>query len=147
MLLPVLAGCATTSDPATRAPAAAATPPPASTPALVGLSGKTWQWERTLHNDGRTVVPTASERYTIAFQDDGKVNLRADCNRGTGPYAINGNAIKMGPFATTKMLCPAGSSDGEFLRDLERADDFRFGRGQLALSLTSGGLMRFSPQP
>ena len=121
--------------------------PPAIDEASNGLVGKAWQWDRSQHSDGSTVVPTSPERYTLQFQPGGKLDIRADCNRGSGPYAVNGSAMKMGPFATTKMLCPAGSQDTAFLRDLERVVDFRFARGQLALTMSSGGMMRFAPQP
>lgn len=112
-----------------------------------GLVGAVWQWERTQHNDGRTVTADAPDRFTLSFEAGGRVNIRADCNRGAGPYEINGNTMTMGPFASTKMLCPPGSKDSEFRRDLENVSGFTMVRGQLGLALRSGGVIRFTRQP
>ena len=82
--------------------------PPVLAVASNEIVGPVWLWQRTQLADGKLVTPAAPERYTLAFQGGGRVNLRADCNRGSGAYEVNGNAMKLGAAALTRMGCPAG---------------------------------------
>ena len=114
------------------------------------ITGAVWQWDRTRYHDDRTVISASPDRYTVSFQPGGRVNVRADCNRGAGPYEINGETIRMGPFATTKMLCSQDSRDREFLLDLgtvTRIVPGYIAGGQLRLVLGAGGIMAFTRQP
>lgn len=152
LLLPLLAACASPANEGSlnRVPAFApgsAAPPPAIASDSNDLTGAVWLWQGTQQGSAPVLAPAGTDRYSLAFQGGGRVNLRADCNRGTGPYAINGSSMKMGPFALTKMMCAEGSRDGEFLRDLERVATYGVTRGQLNLTLPDGSVMRFSRQP
>ena len=49
-----------------------------------------WVWQDTQLANGTRVVPDGVGRYTVEFQPDGKVNVRADCNRGSGKYVQAG---------------------------------------------------------
>lgn len=42
----------------------------------------------------------------VQFQSQGKVIGHGGCNRFFGQYTQNGNAVKIGPLASTKMMCP-----------------------------------------
>jgi putative lipoprotein len=42
----------------------------------------------------------------IQFRSDGRVTGYSGCNRFTGTYVQNGDALTMGPLATTRMACP-----------------------------------------
>ena len=88
----------------------------------------------------------APDRYTLTFQGGGRVNVRADCNRGSGAYEVNGNAMKLGPAALTKMGCPAGSQDTEFAAELGRAASYAIADNELVLTLADGGTMHFRAQ-
>jgi heat shock protein HslJ len=105
-----------------------------------------WQWQGTLMNDGTAIVPLDSSRYTLELMSDGLAAIQADCNTGSGPYATDGNLINLGPFALTRALCPPGSLDTRFVRQLESVVSFLIVEGDLILELPfdSGG-MRFSP--
>jgi len=152
LLLPLLAACAAPANEGSlnRVPAFApgsTAPPPMIAPDSNDLVGAVWLWQGTQQGGAPAVAPQGADRYTLAFQGGGRVNLRADCNRGTGPYEINGATMKMGPFALTKMMCAEGSRDREFLLDLERAATFGVARGQLAVTLANGNVMRFNRLP
>jgi uncharacterized lipoprotein YbaY len=110
------------------------------------LTGVTWTWQGTQLNDGKTLVPADPARYTLEFMADGRVALRADCNRGFGGYTLDGNRLDFGPLATTLIACPPGSLDGVFLRQLGQVTSYLFVDSDLILELAldSGG-MRFSP--
>jgi heat shock protein HslJ len=133
---PLLFGCAAVvSDGAApardRAPAAA--------------TGKAWQWERTV-TPVETVESPAPERYTLELAPNGRLMVRADCNRGTGSYQIGAGTLTFGPIATTRMACPPGSLDARYLRDLQRAAAFFVEGERLFVELPAdSGTMRFRP--
>jgi heat shock protein HslJ len=111
------------------------------------LVGRAWGWQGTTYSGNRQVVPDAPERYSLHFMPDGHVQLRADCNRGRARYETGANrALSLGPAAVTKIGCPAGSKDGEFLRQLGEVAGYRFVDGDLVLALDADeGAMRFAP--
>jgi len=90
-------------------------------------------------------MATAPDRYTLSFQGGGRVNVRADCNRGSGSYEVNGAQIRFGAIALTRMACPSTSQDAEFLRSVVQANAFAMDRGELVLALSDGASMRFKP--
>ena len=111
------------------------------------LGGRVWAWQSTELAGGERIVPDAPERYTIEFQPDGRVQLRADCNRGGAGYAAGANrSLSMTPAATTKMGCPSGSKGTEFVRQLAEVTSYDFVDGNLVLTRKSNaGAMRFTP--
>ena len=154
VLVPLLAACAAPGIEGGESRTPAYVPATATPPAMVEgsntITGGVWHWDRTRYHDDRTVMSASPDRYTVSFQPGGRVNVRADCNRGAGPYEINGETIKMGPFATTKMLCSQDSRDREFLLDLGTVTRIVPGYtagGQLRLVLGAGGAMAFTRQP
>jgi heat shock protein HslJ len=122
-------------------------PPPTVTVASDELVGPVWQWQRTQLGNAPAVVAAAPERYTLSFQAGGRVNVRADCNRGNGSYEVNGAQIRFGAVALTKMGCPSGSQDAEFLRSLMQANAYAMVKGDLVLTLADGASMRFRGAP
>ena len=96
---------------------------------------------------GRRIAADAPERYTLEFLADGRVQLRADCNRGSAGYTLGADrTLSLTPAATTKAGCPPGSKDAEFLRELAEVASYMQSNGDLVLLLkTESGSMRFSP--
>jgi len=90
--------------------------PAAADPA--GLVGPVWQWVQTLYNNDTKTVPPRSESYTVQFGADGTVNVRADCNRKGGTYAIEGQQIAIKIAHSTRAACPDDSLEDRFVRDL-----------------------------
>lgn len=90
-------------------------------------------------------MAAAPDRYTLSFQGGGRVNMRADCNRGSGSYEVNGAQIKFGAVALTRMACPPGSQDADFLLTIAQATAYAMDRGELVLTLSDGASMRFKP--
>jgi heat shock protein HslJ len=72
-------------------------PPP---PAADRLDGSTWV---LVSVDGQPV--RAGTSITLAFSD-GMAAGSGGCNTYTGPYAMDGPAISVGPLASTEMACP-----------------------------------------
>ena len=145
-------GC-TLQDPAL-APAAGAPAyvPANASPPMLGVSaneivGPAWRWQRTQQADGKTLAALAPERYTLKFEGGGRVLVQADCNRGSGAYEVNGNAMKLGPVALTRMGCPPDSQDVEFTGQLQRVASYAIVNSELVLTLSGGDAMRFLKQP
>ena len=108
---------------------------------------RTWQWESTTTPVERITVP-APERYTLFLNEDGKAEVRFDCNRGGGEYMIAAGKLSFGPLISTRMACPEGSLDGPFMRDLQRIASFFIEDRQLYLELPyDSGTMRFREAP
>ena len=106
------------------------------------LTSRTWHWQRT-QSGGDSVVASAPDRYTLTFQGGGRLAVRADCNRGSGSYEVNGTAMKVGPVALTRMGCPPGTQDAEFVQSLARVTSYSIADGELVLTLEGGGSARF----
>jgi heat shock protein HslJ len=58
----------------------------------------------------------------VQFKEAG-VEGHAGCNRFFGPYTLQGDAIKIGPLASTRMACPPEVTEAEhvWLQMLESA--------------------------
>jgi heat shock protein HslJ len=63
------------------------------------LAGSEWQLTRL--GDA-----TVAQEATLAFGGDGTMGGLAGCNRMRGSYTQEGEALSLGPLATTMMLCP-----------------------------------------
>jgi uncharacterized protein len=121
-----------------------ATPSPASR-----LAGTSWQLVRIQSMDDRTIVLRAGQRekYTLSFGSDGRVALRADCNRGQGTWSsAGGTQLLFGGVAMTKAACAPGALDDRFVRDLSYVRSYMQRGGRLYLSLMAdGGIYEFEP--
>lgn len=122
-----------------------APPPPMAAAGDALLTNTAWTWQGTQMSDGSRIAPEAPERYSLTFRPGGRVEVRADCNRGTASYRLDDAALSFGPVALTKMLCSPGSRDGEFLKELANVTGQRFSGADLTLALQgNAGTMRFT---
>lgn len=121
-----------------------APPPPMAAPGDTLLTNAVWTWQGTQMKDGTRIVPDAPDRYSLDFQPGGQVSVRADCNRGRASYRLDDTALSFGPVALTKMMCPPGSRDREFLTELAAVTGQSVSGGELVLTLQgTAGAMRF----
>jgi heat shock protein HslJ len=139
-----LGGCAASDSP--MLPGRVNAPPPPMIAAGDSLlTGTRWAWQSTQLKDGTRIVPDAPERYTLEFQPGGQVHVRADCNRGSASYLLNDTALSFGPVALTKMMCPPGSRDAEFLKELAAVAQQSVTGPELVLTLQgNAATMRFA---
>ena len=108
---------------------------------------RTWQWEATTTPVERITVPEP-ERYTIFLKEDGKAQVRFDCNRGGGGYTVSKGSLSFGPLMSTRMACPEGSLDARFAKDLQGVSSFFIEGGHLHLQMPyDSGTMRFRAAP
>lgn len=104
-----------------------------------------WKWQQTRYNNDRNAVPGDPSQYTVTFGSAGKLNIRAECNRGGGSYSTAGSRITIEVTHTTRAMCPPDSLDQAFIKDLNAARIYFFKDGNLYLDLVyDTGTMMFS---
>ena len=110
-----------------------------------GITGTVWKWQQTRLGDGQTTAPDDPARYTLSFQPDGSIAVRADCNRVGGNYALQNASLKIETTFSTRAMCPPDSLDRTFLKHLNAAAIYFIQEGLLYIDLTADtGTMRFS---
>lgn len=108
------------------------------------LAGQTWQWVRSYYNDDSKAVPANPADYTVVFGSDGTVGVKADCNMKEGTYRIDGKTIMINLTQSTMAMCPEGSLEDRFARDLNGAAIWFVKDGNLYLDIVfDTGTMQF----
>lgn len=113
------------------------------------LAGLTWRWA-TFRDAKQDYAVPATTGYTLVFNDDGTVNVVADCNNGNGTYTVNSDGtLTIVVRALTDAACPPGSLGDSFVEYLNQAGPFQVGDdGVLTIELMAdGGTMTFVPEP
>jgi heat shock protein HslJ len=88
-------------------------------------------WDVISYNNGREAVVGVMDGTEISasFGADGQVSGNAGCNQYSASYSVDGNAIEIGPAATTFMFCaePTGvmEQESEYLAALASAATYR----------------------
>ena len=103
-----------------------------------------WRWVSAT-NGGKRLSVATPDRYTLTFPDAGHIALKADCNRAAeGVTFGDDGALKIGPMAMTRAMCPPGSLSDRFAQDVERSTHWSVEGGALALTQPAGaGTLRF----
>jgi heat shock protein HslJ len=110
------------------------------------LIGTVWKWQQTLYNNDTKALPPNPDHYTLKLLPDGKVNIRADCNRGGGVYTLVGSQISIEITHTTMAACPPGSLEGRYIRNLNAAAIYFTKDDALYVGLKyDTGTMKFTP--
>jgi heat shock protein HslJ len=113
------------------------------------LSGPVWQWVRTLYNDDRKFEPADPKNYTVQFQEDGTLSIKADCNQKGGAFSVfpAERTVSIEITHSTMAFCPEGSLEDEFVKGLGAAAIYFIKEGDLSIDLKyDSGTMRFSKQ-
>ena len=111
------------------------------------LAGTSWQLVRFQGGDGKVLAPDDRSKYTLAFNADGRVAARLDCNRGAGSWKSAGQGqLELGPMAVTRAMCPPGSLDHEISKRLFHVRSYVMKNGRLFLSMMAdGGVFELEP--
>lgn len=126
----------------------AAHAPITSADAAFSLGGTSWQLVKfESGGDDTTLTPANKTQYTIAFDPDGKVSVRIDCNRGRGVWRSDGpGQLHFGALALTRAMCPAAPLSTRMPEDWESVQAYALKEGHLFLSLTAdAGTYEFEP--
>ena len=113
------------------------------------LAGTSWQLVRFQGGDGKVMAPDDRSKYTLAFNADGRVAARLDCNRGTGSWKSAGpGQLELGPMAVTRAMCAPGSLDHEVSKRLYHVRSYVMKDGRLFLAMMAdGGVFELEPLP
>ena len=124
--------------------ACAHTPPHSAPPNLAGTS---WRLVKFQGGDDATLTPDDPAKYTMAFNADGGLTARIDCNRGRGTWQSSGpSQLQLGPLALTRAMCPPGSLHDRIVKDWPFVRSYVIKDGHLFLSLMAdAGIYEFEP--
>ena len=124
-------------------------PAPSSGAGPASLEGTSWRLVQISMSDGATRPAIERSRYTIGFGTNGVLNVRFDCNRGSGSWKSSGpNNVEFGPLALTRAMCPVGSLHDELVRQWPYVRSYVIKDGRLYLALMAdGGIIEFEPAP
>ena len=111
------------------------------------LAGTAWRLVQIMSMNDQVFTPDEQDKYTLAFGDDGRLSVRADCNRGQGTWsAKEPSQLELGPLAMTRALCPPGSLYDRFVGDLDFIRSYVLKDGHLFLAtMTDGAILEFEP--
>ncbi len=120
---------------------------PPAVPASIAL--RTWQLTRMESSmDDGILVPDHPSKYTLELGGDGRATVKADCNRGSGAYHLDGRSLSLGPFVTTRATCPPGSLADRYLAQLAQVAAWAEKDGKLRLTTRAdGAVLEFQPAP
>lgn len=112
---------------------------------LSALVAHPWQWV-SFTNPAEAFEVEMPISYLAQFNEDGTVNIAADCNNAAGGYTADGSSltIEIGPM--TLAACPPESRSDQFIQLLGGAAIYFFEGGNLFIDLMAdGGTMAFAP--
>ncbi len=111
------------------------------------LIGTTWQWIDLMQGNVSEAV-TPPESYTIVFNDDGTVNIQADCNTAFGEYTAADGSGTITVGGVTRVLCAPESRSDQFLELLGQVTTYDVTtEGWLELFTVDGYRLTFQPAP
>ncbi len=108
-------------------------------------SGLVGNWVMTAYNNGKGGFQSAMAGVvvTAVFDDKGQVSGNAGCNTYNASYTVNGNKIKIGPAATTRMACEPDvmAQETAYLNALTNAAIYEIAGNKLTLRDANGAAM------
>jgi heat shock protein HslJ len=109
----------------------------------VALTGTEWT-AVGINNGAEAIVSTqAGVTVTATFGSDGTVSGSAGCNTYSGSYTVDGDAIEIGPLASTQKACEPTdlmTQEAAFLAAMENATTYSIDGSILELRDDSGAL-------
>jgi heat shock protein HslJ len=101
-----------------------------------------WDLEAFQLDNGSVQDVPDAQTFSLSFEVGGSVHAQVDCNSCSGSYEVDGNSIKLGLLACTRVACPPGSLDHQFQTALGSATAFVRTGSELSIRY-AGGTMRF----
>ncbi len=111
------------------------------------LIGPVWQWQRTEMANDATIQVDDPARYTVQFNEDGSLIVKADCKETSGKFSDEGGSLSIQLNPTTMQVCNDNSLADEFLEELSYAGTYLFSDdGNLVINMQmDGGNIVFAP--
>lgn len=113
------------------------------------LSGTSWQLVKLQDYDNKTFTPDDKSKYTIAFNSNGRVVARVDCNRASSTWKTTGKGeLQFGSWSRTSAKCGPGSLHDQIVTEGAAVRKFEIKDGHLFLSgMSAGGFYELEPAP
>ena len=122
----------------------AAPSPTGQSAAAAPVTGGVWKLQSFLPTDATSVPVPDPDRFTIEVTADGRLAVRADCNRCSGSYSQSSGALKVGPaMACTKAFCSTAPFDTQYTAALSDATLVRATDTTLEFT-SSAGVLKFA---
>lgn len=114
-----------------------------------GLGGTSWQLVRFQGGDDTVLTPDDASKYTMAFDEGGRVSVRIDCNRGSGAWKSPApGQLELGALAVTQAACPPAPLSDRLAKSWTYIRSYVLKDGHLFLSLMAdGGTFELEPAP
>ena len=102
------------------------------------LTGTTWTVDAIVTGEAVSSVPDGAEA-TFTFTDDGRVEVNAGCNQGSGRFEVTNGTLRFVDVAVTEMACegPGGQLEAAVL-PLLGADGLSWAIDARTLTLMAG---------
>src|SRR5215211_2689584 len=71
----------------------------------------TWKLETVARVGSAIVTVPNPEQFTVRFETNGTLSVKADCNSCTGRYVLDGSSVSVGNLACTLVACPTPGVD------------------------------------
>jgi heat shock protein HslJ len=107
------------------------------------VTGLTWRLQSLQRADASVVSPPAGT-FTLRFAEEGRLEVRADCNGCGSTYALSGAALSVTPLACTRVFCPSAPFDTEYAQLVEAATTVER-RDDVLILRSPAGVLRFIP--
>jgi heat shock protein HslJ len=109
------------------------------------LSANPWQWVSFVSPVEEVQIADPAN-YVVTFNQDGTLEIKADCNNAGGSYTTDGSSLKIEVGPMTMAACPPESRGDDFVKYLGFAAIYFFEGSDLYIDLMAdGGTMRFTP--
>jgi heat shock protein HslJ len=79
----------------------------------------TWKLETVERTGNATVTVPNPDQFTVRFETNSNLSVRADCNMCSGRYDLDGSSISIGNLACTLIACPTPGLDQLFTAGLQ----------------------------
>jgi heat shock protein HslJ len=94
--------------------------------------------------NGETIQIPNPKDYTVRFDSEEVVNIKADCNLCSGNYNVNGSSLTLDPvMACTMAMCLPGSHSDAYIAAMGEATSYTRDGSGLDVRYRDSGLLRF----
>jgi copper homeostasis protein (lipoprotein) len=105
------------------------------------LRGTTWNLVR-LGDRPVLAVERQREAHLVLSKDEMRASGSGGCNRITGSFELEGNRLRFGQMASTRMACPEGmEQEQRFLDSLEKVEHYRIRGSHLEFLDAAGAVI------
>ena len=138
----IAAGCAAACTRSITSPSADSTPA-GSAPIPITITDTIWKLRSFQQSDSTNVAVPNPESFTLELRADGKMSVRADCNRCAGTYVVAGETLVLGSNAAcTRAFCSSAPVDQQYVRTLSGATISRT-TGDTLKAVSPAGVLTF----